>query len=252
MKKLVACLALLTASAVLADTTTDYDVVITGKKVGSQKVIVRSDGRIHVSYTYRDNGRGPDSEEEIALLPEGTFKRYRQTGRNTYGAALDESYSLSGRRGSWHSPADQGSQELPGPALYLPTYGSPESSALIVSATQMAGGHLPALPGGELRSEKLAQSRVGRAGRDRDVALYAIFGLDLQPEYIWMELSEPMRFFASIVVGGTHVIAAGYDDVSAELERVQQEARTRYVAGIASRGHACSTAAYPHTERSCL
>ena len=50
---------------------------------------------------------------------------------------------------------------------YLPTYGSPETNAILVRATQRAGGRLAALPGGELRSEKLTTTRVGAAGRER-------------------------------------------------------------------------------------
>ena len=123
---------------------------------------------MHVSYSHRDNGRGPDIEEDIALLPDGSFRSYRQTGRTTYGAVLDERFSISGKRASWQSPAERGSQALTGPAVYLPAYGSPETSAIIVRATQKAGGKLAALPGGELRSEKLADARVGPAGAERD------------------------------------------------------------------------------------
>jgi hypothetical protein len=68
--------------AAVADTTIDYDVTFTGKKLGSQKVVARDTARVHVSHTYRDNGRGPNSEEDIAVLPDRTFKRYARSVGN--------------------------------------------------------------------------------------------------------------------------------------------------------------------------
>ena len=165
MKTLTILAALAFAAAAGADTTLDYNVLHAGKKSGAQKTVIQGDGKIHVSYSYRDNGRGPDIEEDIALLPDGTFRSYRQTGKTTYGAKLDERFSISGKRASWQSPAERGSQALTAPAVYLPSYGSPETSAVIVRATQKAGGRLAALPGGELSSERLATTRVGAAGR---------------------------------------------------------------------------------------
>ena len=83
---------------------------------------------------------GPPSgrilERIPALLPDGSFKSYRQSGRTTYGAVLDERFSISGERASWQSPAERGGQALTGPAVYLPGYGSPETGAIIVRATQ--------------------------------------------------------------------------------------------------------------------
>ena len=235
MKKLIACLSLAVSCAALADTTLDYNVLYTGTKSGAQKTIVGNDGRMHVSYSYRDNGRGPDIEEDIALLPDGTFKSYRQRGKTTFGAVLDERFQVARGRASWQSPSERGSQDLAGPAIYLPAYGSPETTAIIVRATQKAGGHLAALPGGELRSERLADARVGPAGQERAVALYAILGTGLQPDYVWLEADEAMRLFASINVGSSHLVAAGYESVTPELERLQRAAEAKYLADIAKK-----------------
>ncbi len=235
MKQLLAAAALAGAFSPVApaDTTLDYDVLHFGTKSGAQTVVLRDGGRVHVTYSYRDNGRGPDIQEDIALKPDGTFARYRQTGTTTYGAVLDERFSISGTRASWQSPAERGQQSLTGPALYLPSYGSPETSAVIVRATQKAGGKLPALPGGELRSERLASARVGAAGAEREVALYAIFGAGLQPDYVWLETDGEMPLFASISLGGGRVVRAGFADAADELERLQQEAEAGWLAGVA-------------------
>lgn len=235
MKTLTILAALAFATAAGADAALDYNVLHAGKKSGAQKTVIQGDGKIHVSYSYRDNGRGPDIEEDIALLPDGTFRSYRQTGKTTYGAVLDERFSISGKRASWRSPAERGSQALTAPAVYLPGYGSPETSAVIVRATQKAGGRLAALPGGELSSERLATARVGAAGEEREVALYAIRGAGLQPDYVWLESGADMRLFASINVGGSHMVVAGLESVTPELERLQQQAETKYLEDLAGK-----------------
>lgn len=235
MKKLAMLAALAFAAAAGADTTLDYNVLHAGRKSGAQKTVIRGDGKVHVSYSYRDNGRGPDIEEDIALLPDGTFRSYRQTGKTTYGAKLDERFSISGKRASWQSPAERGSQALTAPAVYLPGYGSPETSAIIVRATQKAGGKLAALPGGELSSERLSTTRVGTAGGEREVALYAIRGAGLQPDYVWLESGADMPLFANINVGGSHMVVAGFESVAPELERLQQQAETKYLEDLAAK-----------------
>lgn len=220
------------APAARADSTQEYNVLFSGTSSGALTV-VRDDGRTRVSFTYRDNGRGPDIEEDIALLPDGSFRSYRQSGRTTFGARLDERFEISGNKARWRSPSERGEQALAGPAIYLPAYGSPETSAVIVRATQKAGGRLAALPGGELRSQRLANARVGAAGRERDVALYAILGSGLQPTYVWVESGDDMRLFAYIIAGYAQVVSAGYEDTTAELERLQRGADAQYLADIA-------------------
>ena len=235
MKNLLAAtaLALAISPAASADTTLDYDVLHLGKKSGAQTVVLRDGGRRQVTYSYRDNGRGPDIKEDFALLPDGSFRSYRQAGTTTLGAVLDEKFSISGKRASWQSPAERGQQALAGPAIYLPSYGSPETYAVIVRATQKAGGALAALPGGELRSERLASARVGPAGSEREVALYGIFGVGLQPEYVWLETAGDMPLFASISIGGGHILRAGFAHADEELERLQQEAEAGWLAKVA-------------------
>jgi hypothetical protein len=237
MTRILPALALViaVAPAARAGTTLDYAVLHFGRQSGTQKTVIQDSGQIRVSYSYRNNGRGPDIEERITLAPDGTFSSYRQTGRTTFGANLDERFSTSGRRARWSSPAERGEMLLEGPAVYLPSYGSPETSAVIVRATQKAGGRLAALPGGELRSEKLQVARVGPAGRERDVALYAILGAGLQPEYVWLEQADGMPLFASISVGGSHMVRAGWEDATPGLERLQREAEAGWLADLANK-----------------
>jgi hypothetical protein len=227
--------ALCFAVAANAETTLKYTVQHAGTTSGAQTVVVGDDGRVRVSYSYRDNGRGPDLEEEIRLAADGTMASYRLRGKTTFGAKLDERFTVARGRASWRSPAERGSAKLARPAMYVPGQGSPATEAMILRATQRAGGRIAALPGGELRSEKLKEARVGPDGQQRAVALYAIFGLGLQPDYVWVDAGEDMRLFASISAGGRHIIAAGFESHSPELERLQLQAEGDYLRAIAQK-----------------
>jgi hypothetical protein len=148
---------------------------------------------------------------------------------------LDEVFALTRGRASWRSSAERGSQQLGAPAMYLPNYGTPETNAMIVRATQRAGGRLASLPGGELNSRRLADARVGAPGQERAVALYAIYGADLRPHYLWLDDDADMRLFATIAIGGRHLVRSGFGGATAELERAQQAADSEYLRGIAAK-----------------
>jgi amidohydrolase family protein len=238
MKYTVRSLALLGAltcvASASADTTLRYTVQHFGKTSGAQTTVIGDDGRVHVSYTHRDNGRGPDLNEVIVPADDGTIRQYRLTGKSTFGAALDERFSLSRGRASWRSPSEHGEAKPAGPAMYLPNDGSPEIRAMIVRASQrMPSGRIAALPGGELQSTRITEMRVGPAGTERAVALYAIQGIGLQPAYIWLD--SDMRLFARISPGGSHVVAQGFETQSVELERRQIAAESEFLHDIATK-----------------
>jgi hypothetical protein len=230
---LVGCFCLVAIAQ--ADTTLQYDVLFEGRKGGAQTTVIGVDGRIRVSYSHRNNGRGPDLEEAITLAGDGTFQHYRLKGKTTYGAVLDEVFTVTRGRASWRSSAEQGSEQLNAPAMYLPNYGSPETNAMIVRATQRAGGRLAGLPGGELTSLRLAEVRVGAPGQERAVALYGIFGAGLQPDYIWLDADAGMQLFASINVGGSHMVRSGFGGQTEGLEKLQQAADAEYLRSIAAK-----------------
>ena len=206
----------------------------TGTKAGAQTVVIGNDGRMHVTYSYRDNGRGPDSEEDIALLPDGTFKSYHQTGKNTYGAILDERFSMSGKRARWQSPSDKGEKAARG-ARALPADLRQPRGGRGHRARDAAGGRhgsrrCRAASSGARSSRTRAS---GRPASERAVALYAIFGADLQPNYVWLDADGAKRLFASINPGGRHIIVAGYESAGLELEKIQLAAEAKYLRDIA-------------------
>ena len=234
MRKLALLAAFAFAATASAGTTLRYTVQHDGRTSGAQTTVIGDDGRVSVTYSHRDNGRGPDLSEEIHVAADGTIQSYRLRGKSTFGAVLDERFTLARGRASWRSPSEHGEASPVGPAMYLPNDGSPEIRALIVRASQrLPDGRIAALPGGELQSARIAEMRVGPAGKERTVALYSILGLGLQPAYVWLDAG--LRLFARISPGGAHVIVQGFEAFSPQLEERQLAAASEFLRNIATR-----------------
>ena len=106
---LALAVALAAPAAARAQATHPYSVIFHGQLSGKQTTRVGADGRITVDFSYRDNGRGPDVKEEIALLPDGTQRSHRLTGKSTFGAPIDESFTR------WSGPGAVAQPGRPGP-----------------------------------------------------------------------------------------------------------------------------------------
>jgi imidazolonepropionase-like amidohydrolase len=234
MRRIAMIGALAFACAAHADTTLEYTVLHSGSISGAQTTVVGDDGTVRVSYSHRENGRGPDLEEEFAPSPDGTFRRYRLGGKSTFGAVLDERFSLERGRARWQSAAERGTARIAAVAIYVPVNGSPESLAALARAALAApDGTIDALPGGELRAERVRDLTLQGAGGARDVTLVMITGLGLQPAWVWLDAAGAQRLFARISTGGAHVILRGFEQSSPELERVQREAEAAQLQRIA-------------------
>src|SRR5688572_16949010 len=111
MKKLPLRLAIalglaLGATAHAAETTRYVILVDGGKKAGEQVVETDDAGKTKVHFIFKDNGRGPELDEEYTLLPDGTFADYKVTGTTTFGAPVDESFHSDGKTATWKSTSE--------------------------------------------------------------------------------------------------------------------------------------------------
>lgn len=88
MRSILMIALILVSASAAADQTTRYSVLFSGEKRGEQVTTVGSDERIRVAYQYSQNGRGPDLKGDIQLAEDGTFQRYRVTGKSTFGALI--------------------------------------------------------------------------------------------------------------------------------------------------------------------
>ena len=224
------------AAAARAADAIEYDVIFAGQLSGRQTTTVAADGSITTRLSYRNNGRGPDLEERIVVAADGTFAAYRVTGTSTFGSRIDEEFRRRGQRVSWRSTADRGEREATGAAQYLPVESSFEADAAIVRAVLAAGaGKVAALPGGELSVERLAATTVSHGSEHRAVALYALRGASIEPDFVWLVDDAARRLFASIVPGYRVVAPRGWAPDVAPLEAMQKAAEQALLEALASK-----------------
>ncbi len=150
---------------------------------------------------------------------------FQVSGKSTFGAPISESYALRGHQAQWRSVADHGEATVTAPAVYVPVDSSFEAFAVIVrAALRQRENRIAALPGGELTVRKVLDSTLQSTGHSAAVALYAIIGIDTQPDFLWLTAGSNPRFFALVIPGYLRVIEQGWEAQSAELERLQVQA----------------------------
>jgi imidazolonepropionase-like amidohydrolase len=227
-------LSVLAARAVpAADTVTRYTVLIENRVSGSQVTTVHAGGAVDVAMSYKDNGRGPDIKEHYQFAPDGSLASFRVMGTSTFGGPIDESYSLKGTRAQWRSEADHGATDVKGPAVYIPVDNSFESYGLIAKAAlAQPNGRIAALPQGELAIQKVGGTTLEGGGAARAVSLYAVTGIDTQPDFIWLTDGDSPRFFAFVVPGFIRVVEAGFETPAAQLDALQTKAENDWLHGL--------------------
>ena len=227
-------LSVLAARAVpAADTVTRYTVLIENRVSGSQVTTVHAGGAVDVAMSYKDNGRGPDIKEHYQFAPDGSLASFRVLGTSTFGGPIDESYSLKGGRAQWRSEADHGATDVKGPAVYIPVDNSFESYGLIAKAAlAQPNGRIAALPQGELAIQKVGGTTLEGGGAARAVSLYAVTGIDTQPDFIWLTDGDSPRFFAFVVPGFIRVVEAGFETPAAQLDVLQTKAENDWLHGL--------------------
>jgi len=223
------------ACAAHAETTTRYAISFQGKRSGEQVVTARDDGQTVVDYRWSNNGRGPELHEELAVDDAGRLVVYRAAGKSEYGAPVDERFEYAQGMARWKSRADAGERAGPLAALYVPVESSFEPlSAIARALLRHPGGELDALPGGRLSIRKLEVAALQTASGRVDVALYAIFGLDVAPQLLWLRADASRRLYA-VVWPGFAAIETGAEDRADELLRVQQQAERKLLRALAER-----------------
>jgi hypothetical protein len=241
MKRLSAVIALSIAAAFAqaASQTTRYVIISenNGKQTGEQVVERMDDGLTKVRFIYKDNGRGPELNEEIRFAPDGTMSSYTVKGNSTFGAVVDESFTRNGGKAEWKSTTERGSKEVSGPAFYVPLNNSFEvTSATITALAATPERSMPLLPSGTLTHRKLDEVQVSSAdGKSQTVQLIAQTGLGLNPQFYWATTGEKPYLFA-VVVPGTFIASLdGWQGNGKLLAERQKQAESRMLNELAEK-----------------
>lgn len=143
-----------------------------------------------------------------------------------------ETFEASGNSARWTSRSDEGQGAYDGRAYYVTANGPFAGTAPLAEALYRAPGQrLALLPGGEARLVRLTETQVGEGDRRRTVTAYAVEGLTLNPQPVW--LNADGSFFG--LVGGLALLPEGYADARAQLEEAQEVALAERSPAIARR-----------------
>lgn len=224
--RLLGLLLLFSCAPAWASETIRYLALVDGGKQAGHQVVTRGeDGVTRVDFIFKDNGRGPELQEEFTLAADGTFASYRVEGESTFGAPVRERFSIAEGRAGWESTSERGEQAAVAGAQYMPLGGTPESfSAAIAALAAREDGRLPLIPGGTLTMRKVDEAELDGNGQTRTVQLLALTGVGFSPTFAWMTTDESPRLFAAIYPGYVQLIEEGWQAHADALEERQKRA----------------------------
>src|SRR5262249_18403668 len=118
-------------------------------------------------------------------------------------------------------------------AHYLPYGGTMSAIAVLAEKLYAAPGRkLPLLPAGEAKLERLASLVVGDSPARQTVWVYAIEGLSLDPQPVWLD--KYAKFFAYVTAGAS-IVPEGHASSLGKLLAAQNDALASRSAAIAKR-----------------
>ena len=191
-----------------------YSVISGSATVGYLKTHIEGD-TIHIDYDYKNNGRGPTMKETIVLNTEGFPLNWHITGNTTFGNAVDERYTLSGKMASWTDATGSDSTQVNAAKWYVNQSGSPYSSILTArSLLATTNKSMDVLPTGTLTLTEMEQTTVTVDSTTVNLTSYAISGADLEPSYIMADNDK--RLFA-VISPNFIILREGFEAKEKEL-----------------------------------
>ncbi len=217
---------LLSSTPAWSAETIKYVALVDGGKVAGQQVVThRDDGVTSVDFIFKDNGRGPELKETYTLANDGTYRTYEVKGTSTFGAPVDERFSVADGKATWTSTSDRGSQSSVPGSLYSPLGGTPQSFSVAIAAlSKRVGQAVPLIPGGEMRIRPIADAQITSGTQTRTVQLMMVTGVGFTPGFAWATIGPSPRLFAWIFPGYLQLVEAGWEKNADALEKRQKQA----------------------------
>lgn len=223
MKSLAGCLLVLLAvagSAHAAERIEKSVMILAGANAGFQEAHYADDGKLAVHFEFNDRGRGPKLDASYTFGANGVPTAIELKGIDYLKVPVAETFTRNADAIAWKNASEDDKRTLSGAAFFLGLNQVPEDSILLVRALLKAPDHkLAMIPAGEASIRKLASVEVKAKAGAKTVDLYAINGLNLLPDYVWLD--QDQRFFASYS-GWSTLIREGYEDAISTIGERQE------------------------------
>lgn len=200
--------------------TVRYDWITAGEVSGSHVLQIRPNGLRTADFEFNDRGRGPKIHEELRVADDGALLELEVSGHSYMGAPADETFRVEGGVARWESTLERG--DAPAGGFYSGNEGTPEQIAVLARALLRAEGkRLDLLPAGSARIREVARHEARLGEQTRQATLYAISGLDLTPQYVWLDSDNEL--FA-LTYGWMGLAPQGWGAALEDLQAVQDRA----------------------------
>jgi hypothetical protein len=221
---LLLCLLLPIGAAAQEASTTRYDWLTAGEVSGSHLLQIREDGARVADFEFNDRGRGPKIHEEARFGGDGSLLSLQVSGHSYMGAPVQETFRVEDGRAAWESTLERGEAAAGG--FYVAHDGTPEQQAVLARALLSAPGQrMDLLPAGNASIEAVATQEVEHEGQTRTVTLYAVSGLDLTPQYLWLDAA---RELFALAYGWMGLAPQGWGGTLEALQAAQDQAEQDY------------------------
>lgn len=209
-----------------------YSVLLTGNSAGQQAVWTAADGSLHMFFQFNDRGRGPRVTSVLKLDEQGVPLSETVTGNDYLKSPVHETYAREAGTAHWKSDSEEGEKKVAGPAIYVALNGAPAEIGVLAKVAIANGGAVALLPDGQAKIERLTEVSLATAAEKRQVALYAITGLDFAPTYVWLD--DRLTFFGAVDPWST-IIADGWEGSVKTLQDAQDQAAHARAADLAAK-----------------
>lgn len=205
--------------------TRSYDWVTAGNVSGSLRVEVAADGSREAEFEFNDRGRGPQLQEHSQVNGAGLLVALEVRGHAYMGAPVAERFNVDGSSATWSSTLENGQAAVSdnAGAYYWPSDGTPEQTALLARALlNSESSSLPLYPAGQASISRVAEHVIVGA-QESTAVLYAITGLGLTPDYIWLDQS---RELLALTYGWMGLAPVGQAAILPALQAIQDKAES--------------------------
>ena len=240
---LLAAAALGAISAPALAETTEFRVLMAERDVG-HFTVNRDGNTATVVFDYKQNGRGPTIAETLTLDSDGSPLKWTVTGRTTFGNAVEESFTRTGKGVSWKDLSGPGTiKGKAAPRYYVTQNGSPLDVAMLAKALLADPDRkMDIAPGGTAMLTERDRRRVQAKDGPIELVTYELSGLAMSPTYITLDGKGDLFALPS---PDTILIKKGYQDVADKplrdlseklaterLSRLQSEGAHRYAGPV--------------------